>query len=88
MFRSIFSYLPNKTVVDLFGKTSFLSTVSYVTSSFPRFTSPLMKIILKHVYGCHLDQLGTNDEGVAVQSKALSSAGTFAILVFFLYVTF
>lgn len=67
------SYFSSSQLFDLFGKTSFASSLSYLTRHFPRFTSPIMKIVLTHGYGCNFSKLGTSETALALQSHTLST---------------
>ena len=74
--------------MDLFGNMGFFTDVSKYTNNYPRFTSPIVRIILKHIFGSHLEQLGSKDEAIAFQAHALSSTSTKAITVITLFIQF
>ena len=77
-------YVEPAALFDLFGKNGIATGLSYMTRRFPRFTSPIMKVFLKHGYGCNLSKAGNSTTALALQSHTLSSTSvSFLVVSFF-----
>ena len=77
----MFEYVPHDVFSQLFGPVSMFTTLSYLTQAFPRFTSPLSRVSMKHIFGGHIEEFGTKEDVSQVQKYVISGVNAVTLSV-------